>query len=181
MAAQPITEALQPFNSETYIRVAHEPLDEKQAENAKSNMRKQLELKISYSVKLSSIKSLKSPTQYTVMPPRYMTGAKICGILQFNPKRAGILCEYEYDVTFEATQAKLDPSFDHCEMSLDVDPEKGSLSGSPKTSSALGDTFGNWSLTIWIKGGCAWSSITQARSLRARSTRPMHQHRSIQK
>lgn len=122
MAAQQI-EALEPLHSESTIRVPHKPLDESQPGNTLKQ-----ELRISYSVTLLGY--IQSPMQYKLVPPSYMTGAPILGSLLFVPCGHYKGLQYKYTVTFDVTQAKMDPRFDHCNASI-INDSFGSLSRAP--------------------------------------------------
>jgi hypothetical protein len=125
LATQKI-EAVEPLHSESSIRVPHKPLDKSQPGNTESDSLKQ-ELKISYRVTVP--RYTESPTQHKVVPPRYMTGAQIFGNLHFVPYGYYKGTQNKFAVTFDVTQAKMDPRFDHCEAS--IDNSFGSLSRSP--------------------------------------------------
>jgi hypothetical protein len=99
MAEQPIVSAVEPYQSESLIRLAHEPLGTDQPQAGKDTLKQ--ELTFSYNIVLHD--NSRAPRQYKILFPSHMERSEICGLLLISIYDFS-QPQYRYKVTFKATE-----------------------------------------------------------------------------
>lgn len=111
MAEQPIVSAVEPYQSESLIRLAHEPLGTDQPQAGKDTLKQ--ELTFSYNIALHD--NSRAPRQYKILFPSHMERSEICGLLLISIYDFS-QPQYRYKITFKATETLMALNLRSCKI-----------------------------------------------------------------
>jgi hypothetical protein len=111
MAEQPIVSVVEPYQSESLVRLAHEPLGTDQPQAGKDPLKQ--ELTFSFNIALHD--NSRAPRQYKILFPSHMERSEICGLLLvsiYNSSQP----QYQYEMTFKATETLMALNLRSCKI-----------------------------------------------------------------